>query len=202
LNEPVGLAFDGSGDLYVANFGNSKISEFNSSGQLLRAFSGSGLTGPEGLAVDSAGNLYVAYGNLHMVAEYNSTGTLLTSHFVTGVNFATGLAFDGSGNLYVANGSVVSEFNSSGTSINHAFASALLGYGVAFDDTGDLYVVNNSGNSVWEYNSSGQRIEEITDPSLNGPTFIAISPEAVPEPCAWMLLSGGLAALLGLRRRN
>ncbi len=32
LNYPLGLAFDSSGDLFVANFGNSTIEEFSSNG--------------------------------------------------------------------------------------------------------------------------------------------------------------------------
>lgn len=64
LNEPTGLAFDGSGNLYVANNGNNTIVKFNSSGGILSTnssvFANTGLDLPQGLAFDSAGNLYVA----------------------------------------------------------------------------------------------------------------------------------------------
>ena len=32
LNEPIGLAFDGNGNLFVANYGDGDILEFNSNG--------------------------------------------------------------------------------------------------------------------------------------------------------------------------
>ena len=39
MNNPFGLAFDSSGNLYAANYGNSTISKFNSSGSFLTSWS-------------------------------------------------------------------------------------------------------------------------------------------------------------------
>ncbi len=73
FNRPIGLAFDGSGNLYVADAGNSTLRRISSAG-VVTTFAGlpgiAGLqdgnsigayfTQPQGLAFDAAGNLYVA----------------------------------------------------------------------------------------------------------------------------------------------
>ncbi len=60
---PNGLAFDGNGNLYVANEGNNTLSEVSPSGTVTTFVAASaGLSGPTGLAFDSNGNLYVANG--------------------------------------------------------------------------------------------------------------------------------------------
>src|SRR5208282_3761301 len=59
LGWPYGLAFDSSGNLYVANRGNGTIEKFSPGGVDLGAFA-TGLNGPSGPAFDSSGNLYVA----------------------------------------------------------------------------------------------------------------------------------------------
>jgi secreted PhoX family phosphatase len=59
LDNPGGLAFDGNGNLYVAN-GVSTIEKFNSSGQGSTFTSTNLVNLPIDLAFDSSGNLYVA----------------------------------------------------------------------------------------------------------------------------------------------
>ncbi len=71
LNEPWGLAFDGSGNLYVANYGNNTIEEFNSSGTGA-IFANTGLDEPIGLAFDSSGNLYVANAANSTIEEFSA----------------------------------------------------------------------------------------------------------------------------------
>jgi len=72
FNNPWGLAFDKSGNLYVAEFGNSKIRRIDIGGNVT-TYAGSGATGsadgmaslatfnnPQSLGFDQSGNLYVA----------------------------------------------------------------------------------------------------------------------------------------------
>ena len=105
-------------------------------------------------------------------------------------------------NIFVANqgNDTVSEFNSSGTLLNQFFAPGENSIvGVAVDSSGDLYAVNSGNNTISEFNSSGTLINTISNPSLDDPSFIAISPAPEPPTCA--LLAAGVAVLLGLRRR-
>jgi sugar lactone lactonase YvrE len=83
---PIGLAFDSSGNLWVADFSNSRVLEFKppfSNGQLASLIIGqssfttnacsatqSGLCGPQGLAFDSSGNLWVVHEGNNRVLEF------------------------------------------------------------------------------------------------------------------------------------
>ena len=71
IDYPAGLAFDGSGDLFVADDGSNNIEEFTTGGQE-KLFTDTGLDSPNGLAFDSAGNLFVA--NINYIEEYDANG--------------------------------------------------------------------------------------------------------------------------------
>ena len=115
LSSPQGLAFDSSGNLYVANYGDSTISKFDASGGYVSNIT-SNLSYPSGLAFDSSGNLYAANIISTTISKFNSAGTFL-SQINSNLNNPVGLAFDSSGNLYAANynDSTISKFNSAGT---------------------------------------------------------------------------------------
>jgi hypothetical protein len=91
LRFPESLAVDAAGNLYVADWGNSRVLEFNapltSGMDAARVFgqpdfssfdfnhggvSASSLYGPTGVALDEAGNLYVTDQGNHRVLEYNA----------------------------------------------------------------------------------------------------------------------------------
>ena len=59
LSNPLGLAFDPSGNLYSVNNGNATISKFNASGGYVSNIS-SNLSGTFALALDTSDNLYAA----------------------------------------------------------------------------------------------------------------------------------------------
>ena len=61
LNLPYALAFDSSGNLYVANYGSNTVSKF-APGSTTASTTLTGLNEPNALAFDSSGNLYVANG--------------------------------------------------------------------------------------------------------------------------------------------
>ena len=105
LNEPEGLAFDGSGNLYVVNFGNNTIEKFAYTGGALStngtAFANTGLDHPSAIAVDAGGNVYVANDGNNTVEKFDSNGQGTT--FASGLDDPQGLAIDDSGNVYVGN---------------------------------------------------------------------------------------------------
>jgi sugar lactone lactonase YvrE len=161
LNDPLGLTFDGSGNLYVANSGGGlqgtpSIEEFDSSG-IGSVFTTSGLSFPTALAFDKSGNLYVANDGNNTIYKFtpNGTGTVFATA-AAGLDDPAGLAFDTNGNLYVSNfNNTVLEFNSSGTSSVFA-TSGLDNPGcLALDSSGNLYVANGGNNTVEKFNASG-----------------------------------------------
>jgi hypothetical protein len=79
----MGLAFDNSGNLYVANQGANTIMKFDPSGHA-SLFASSGMNQPMGLAFDSSGDLYVVNnGNLNhntiVKFDANGNGSLFAS---------------------------------------------------------------------------------------------------------------------------
>jgi MYXO-CTERM domain-containing protein len=77
LSNPAGLAFDGSGNLYAANFGNNTIEKFTPGG-VASTFASTGLSLPEGLAFDGSGNLYAVNAGNGTIEEFTPGGVAST----------------------------------------------------------------------------------------------------------------------------
>ena len=146
LTFPTGVAMDGSGNLYIADYGNNRIRKVDSSGIITTVagngtagYSGDGgaaasakLSSPTGVAVDGSGNLYIAdYGN-DVIRKVSASGIITTSagayesYDYSGDGGAAtsaslydpqGVAVDGSGNLYIADygNNVIRKVDSFGT---------------------------------------------------------------------------------------
>ena len=131
LNQPYGVALDGSGNLYIADSSNHRVRKVTASTGVITTFAGTGTAGysgdggaatsaqlslPQGVAVDASGNLYIADGGSVVRKVAASSGTIST---VAGtgkagysgdngpaasatLNFPSGVAVDGSGNVYIA----------------------------------------------------------------------------------------------------
>ncbi|GIG53007.1 hypothetical protein Dsi01nite_110480 [Dactylosporangium siamense] len=132
LNLPNALAVDGSGNLYIGDYGNNQV--YRVSGGTLTLAAGNGaftpavpgtataspLQGIYGLAVDGDGNFYIGDqsgavvekvtnptsiggGVLSIVAGTGVTGSTSTGTATTSkLNYPQGLAVDADGNLYIA----------------------------------------------------------------------------------------------------
>ncbi len=180
LDQPFGVAFDSSGNVYVADSGAVSVNKFDSSGAPAD-FSGSAayisaskLTGtptgaggavvpfrlPTGVALDTSGNIYVADKFAAVVDVFNAAGVYQRQ--LTGVTFSEpfGVTVDHStGDVYVAGGGVVDVFNSADV-YQSQFGSGTLGsssdLSVAVNEaTGEVYVADSSTGVVYVFNSSG-----------------------------------------------
>ena len=116
FHNPVGVAVDGSGNIYVADQVNHRIQVFNSGGVFQFKFGTPGrgdgtgdgqFNSPEGVAVDGSGKIYVADQANHRIQVFDSGGVFQLKFGTTGsgdgqFNSPYGVAVDGSGNIYVA----------------------------------------------------------------------------------------------------
>jgi uncharacterized protein (TIGR03437 family) len=134
LNDPGGLALDGNGNLYIADFGDNRIRKVDASGKIStiagttgNVHSGdggpaaqAGIAGPCGVSVDSAGNIYFTEFAGNTVRVIRTDGTIAT---VAGTG-----SFGSGGN-------------------NGLAANATLGspYGIAVAGNGYIYVTSADG---------------------------------------------------------
>ena len=126
FNNPIGVAFDGDGNLYVADTYNNTIRKVTPAGEVT-TFAGSGSSGSDdgtgtaagfgevmGAAFDGDGNLYVADAGNNTIRKITPAGEVTTlagsagsSGSINGIGPAArfssprGVAVDGDGNLYV-----------------------------------------------------------------------------------------------------
>jgi glucose/arabinose dehydrogenase len=147
---PVGLAFDTSGNLFVANGnlggGDGFITEYAANGSATPF--AIGLNDPNGLAFNSAGILFesdYANGNIY---DYTTAG--VQSTFATGLNDAIGLAFNPAGNLFVADAGTGNVYEYIGTTRITVATGLNNPWGVAFDGAGNLFVSDQNTGNIYE----------------------------------------------------
>ena len=143
LNTPRGVAFDNSGNLFVANaISSGTVSRIDTSGNVTTF--ATGLSNPNGLAFDTNGILYVANGSNNTISKITPGGVVTT--FATGLNGPRDLAFDSAGDLYVSQGgnSTIAKVDSAGTVSVFVSSGLSSPQGLAFGTDGYLYVAQSS----------------------------------------------------------
>ncbi len=150
LWNPKSLAFDGTGNLYIADSSNSVIRRVDPSG-IISTFAGTSgsfgyggdgglatavgamLNSPQGVACDTAGNLYIADGVIsgYRIRRVDKTTQIITTVVGTGV-----AGYSGDGAAATA-------------------ARIRMVSGLAFDSTGNLYFVDRDNHAIRRVDPSG-----------------------------------------------
>lgn len=157
LAAPSGLALDGAGNLYVANYGDNTIMKYTPGG-VPSVFATTGLDHPQAMAFDQAGNLYVANtgpyssGNyLGYVEKYTPQGVgSVFGSSSSGLNGPLlGLAFDKAGNLFASSTlDYIFKVNAAGAVSLFAATYPNIPEGLAFDSAGNLDAACGGNNAV------------------------------------------------------
>ena len=173
--DPVGVAVDSTGSLYIADSGNGRVRKVAPDGTITTVAGGAAgdsgdggpatiarLAAPRGLTVDASGNIYFAEYGSSRIRRVAADGTITTAagngiggyagdgRPATGAQVASprGVALDSQGNLYIADtgNQKVRKVAADGTITT--VASVGSPDGVAVDAAGDLYIADTSSYAV------------------------------------------------------
>ncbi len=184
LNDVYSVITDASGNIYIADYVNSRVRKVDPSG-IITTIVGTGVyssTGdggpataatinrPNGLAFDGAGNLFISEFNGNRVRKVDPFGNIST-FASAGLSAPAGLCVDGSNNLYIANSGArrVMKVTPGGTMTIYAgttsgfsgdggpATAAQMGRasGVAMDASGNLYIATFDDSRIRKVDASG-----------------------------------------------
>jgi len=157
LSNPAGVAVDGAGDIYIADYANARVVKVPAGGGSQTPV-GSGLSFPWGVVVDGAGDVFIADSMNQRVVEVTPNGAQTT--LPASVFYPIGLALDGAGDLFIAdsgNNRVVELPAGGGAQFTVNTGSYTLNdpIGVALDAGGDLYIGDSGNARVLELPAGG-----------------------------------------------
>jgi hypothetical protein len=156
---PTGIAFNSSGDLFVANSALDAglagyITEITPNGTPSTFASG---IDPKAVAVNSAGDVFEADYHSGIIYQYTPNG--MRSTFATGYSAPECLMFDSSGDLYIGAGygngnGYITEITVGGTQKTIATGLSFPS-GLAINSAGDLFDADNGDNTIFEFTPGG-----------------------------------------------
>jgi DNA-binding beta-propeller fold protein YncE len=167
VNALDGLAVNGSGDIYFADYQTTPaIEEWSSAGVPIRSWGGIG-SGPglfqsaAGLGLDGGGNVYVTDLTNIDVQVFTATGAFVRMFGTAGtgvgqLQLPTGIAVDSQGRIFVCDGTrgKVLRFSALGV-FQIEFSAGGEPEGVAMSPDGNVCVVDASGGAVRKYTPDG-----------------------------------------------
>ena len=126
LAGPVGIAADGTGNLYIADQNATSVLRWDASTRQLTQLASAGLTQVTGVGLDGSGNVYITDRNIHIangsaIRKWSPvTQQLSTVPVPSGtLNGPQGVTADGNGNVYVAD-----TYNNAIREVYNAFVDA------------------------------------------------------------------------------
>ncbi len=145
LSNPTNLAVDSHGDLFIADYNNSRIREVNQSTSVITTVAGNGTAGysgdngpataaglkyPYDVALDAAGDLFIADLYNHRIREVNAATGMITTVAGNGIG-----GYNGDGGPATA-------------------AELYYPQSVVVDSAGDLFIDDSSNNRIREVNAA------------------------------------------------
>jgi len=155
------------GQIFVTDFADGTIGEYNLDGTTVNPSLVSGLNEPAAIAV-SGSDLFVAnYGRGNgTIGEYTTSGAAVNTDLVSGLSYPTGIAVSGS-NLFVVSGDTVGEYTTAGATVNASLVPAFYSASGLAVSGSDLFV------TYYDYPYSGYpgAIREFTTSGATVNTF-------------------------------
>lgn len=171
FNTPTGIAFDASGNLFVADYFNYKVTKVTP-GLAQSTFVTLNGT-PQQIAFDASGNLWSAGSGIAQRIEKVTPAGVITAYPASGSPY--GIAIDAAGNVFYSesNSGNIKKISTSG--VITTFVTGLTQpNGLAFDNAGNLIVADNLDGAIKKITPAGVITTIVT--SLMGPTNVAFAP--------------------------
>jgi sugar lactone lactonase YvrE len=176
LNNPQGVAVDGSGNVYIGDTLDNAVKEWNAGTQQVSTLVGSGLNYPAGVAVDSQGNVYFADEKNNAIKEWSvATGTV-TPLVATGLSSPVGVALDAQGNVYFSDAghSAIKKWSVGTQQVSTLVSTGLnIPLGVAVDAFGNVYFADEKNNAIKEWSVTTTLVSTLVS-GLNLPYGVAV----------------------------
>jgi streptogramin lyase len=154
FSQPMGIASDRKGNLYVANWvekGFVSILTPEGKSRVLVPPE-AGLVSPIGIVISPDNALLVSWGSTSVARIDPATGEVLNPHWLTGFRNPRQMTYDTSYRLYVADqlNNAVRRFDLLGTPVSLILRGAELTmpFGLVFDVKGDLYASQTRGRLI------------------------------------------------------
>ena len=181
---PVGIAFDPSGNAYIADATSNRVFKLTAAPGNLNVASRKAITPVgaisqlTGIAVDPSGNVYVTDypGEAYKYIGSGTTYSLSLTYNNTSLQNTSDVALDNAGNVYVSNASAaagykrVVRYNSIGAFVA-LITNLNLASSVYVDGGGNIYVSNTGTNTINIYDASANPITTI---AVNGPSGVIV----------------------------
>jgi hypothetical protein len=192
MNLPTAMAFDSSGNAWVASYFSAltELPALGTGGAVQQIASASSvLMDSYGLAVDGSNNIWVANeqsnksinsGNGNVV-KFSNTGQVLSGangFSAGGIFFPQGMAADTNGNVWVVDygNSMISLLSPSGSAVNGATGwgsgQLSLPVAVAVDASHNAWLANQSGSTITHISADGSKVAQVT--CCNGASGVAV----------------------------
>jgi hypothetical protein len=191
FNDPLGLATDADGNIYVADAANNKIRKITPAG-VVTTIAGNGTAGagngtalsatfntPLSVAIDAANNLYVTEQKNYDVRKIAVDGTVTTvagtgqpgsadgAGTSAGFNYPVGIVADLSGNLYVTDKGygtirIITPSGFVATLAGNGNQSSVDGIGYQASFNNPLGLAMDSGGNLYVMDNSSNKVRKVT----------------------------------------
>jgi streptogramin lyase len=183
VSGPMALALASNGNMWIANYGNSTLSQYSTASLSLAIapVAGAGLSFPTHVATDPLGQVWLANSSDSSISQFDASGLPVSAHAYqpSGLNNPEALAVSPSGTVWVSNlfGSSLTELygghapsaTCDNATTTHATGCAMATIqpsgsvlrqpnGMAIDGLGQVWVVNRNNASLVGFDGNGSLI--------------------------------------------